>query len=254
MTDFHFVVQNLGVNKVNVPIHTNDMIETSVMASMHPPSPFDTIEDIVFQRSASSPKEIKDTKDIKDAKERKQIKKVVQDHLMQALASQLDPTITLFSGKDLMEKLESFTKLLIDNLENHHQAYKKCEFKKHKIDVDTVKSALNNPSRDDSFPVLLYFAYLLKCNIMYQGIVAEYPSDRYLELQGDEWHLHESGFYQKRNASLKEKNLKQCVVKELRDIAEKLGVSIYHTEAGKKKLLTKQELISSISPVLEALK
>jgi hypothetical protein len=75
-----------------------------------------------------------------------------------------------------------------------------------------------------------------------------------MELQGEEWHLHEVGFRAKQTSSFKYKNLKQCMVKELRDIAERIGVSIYQTEAGKKKLLTKQELIASISPVLEALK
>lgn len=268
--DLDTLLASLGPNKITIPIHRNDACELHVYKNENASlkaTGFEDMEDLLqLYRSSSG---VRGTKPQNSPMKPtgKAYNTAASDPLLHSIATQVDPSISLFSGQELYKKLDQFRRMLSDNLDNYHDAYKKIGFKKHKLSLEDVKDSIMNPKRTSHQGLLLYAANLLKCNILVEETseTFEYANDRYLILRrtsfGEyECELHETGFSLVKKAEttameVDPKKLNGMLVKELRELAQKLHLSISKTgEDGKKKNLLKDELITEISQHLASLK
>lgn len=256
MTTLEQLVQTLGPNKVTIPIHRNDLCEQTVFQGMmqSQSSEFDGFEDLIslFRSRGGNV-----------AKSQPSFQSHKQDPLMEAFACQVDPTLSLFSGADMCKKVNEFRKNLIDNLDNHHQAFKHIPFRMFKLTMEDVKTCLTSPDRTSNLPLLVYMSNLLKSNIVMGRDTIHYDTDRYIIIHKTpfdkyEFDLHEQGFSQLRCQQAKQvepKKLNTMLVSELRALASQLNIPIVKTtDEGKKKQLLKADLISEITRHLATLK
>lgn len=266
------LLKSLGPNKINIPIHRNDACELHVYKLQNTSvyRVFDEMEDLLQAyrggKTNGTPKQSVSSRGTKNANN-------VPDQLLQAIACQVDPSLTLYSGMDLQKKLDTFRTMLCDNLDNFHDAYKKVGFKKYKMTLEEVKECIKNPSRENAAPLFVYISHLLQCNVIVDGHhdVFTFPNDRYMKVTktsygGYEFEMHESGFsveYQHHQThvandvckDISEQKLKNMLVKDLVEVANKLNISTAKVgEDGKKKSLLKAELLSEIQRHIASLK
>lgn len=261
------LLSSLGPNKIHLPIHRNELCETKVFpaAQTSLPSGFECFDDLLPRFQSISHGVAAAEKSFHRDKPRE---KCASDPLLEALACQLDPTLSLFSGPALQSKVHAFRQSLVDNLDNHHQAYKKIPFRMFKLSLDDVRSSLSNTERTQAqlLPVLLYMSHLLQSNVIMDPHVVQYDTDRYIRITQTpfghfEFDRYESGFRalaQERAAQnaqgLDEKKLNTMLVAELRDTATRFGIATCKKdESGKKKPLLKAELISELARYLATL-
>lgn len=270
------LLKSLGPNKITIPIHRNDACELHVykLQNTKANSVFDDMEDLLItfrgNRSTGTPKNATTSRNNNTAK---QNIGVANDQLLNAIACQVDPSLTLYSGQELAKKLEVFRNMLHDNLDNFHDAYKKVGFKKYKMTVEDVKECIKNPNREDSAPLFVYIAHLLQCNVVVDATneAYTYPNDRFMKIHktsygGYEFEMHETGFAQAYHTlqskvatdvckDLSEQKLKNMLVKDLVEVATKLKIPTTKVgEDGKKKSLLKAELLTEIERHIASLK
>jgi hypothetical protein len=197
----------------------------------------------------------------------------LNDPLMFAMANYVDKTLSLFSIEEINKKVAVFKTELKTNLDNHHQAYKKLTLKTTKKTIDEIRSLIDNADRKEYEPLLVYFGRLLKKNVCFRlddTVCSVKVSDdnMYLNIteckdekqgmkqwiQVDECH----GFDTALDTIVKSKverykniqNLKKILVKDLKIIAEDLGIELFKVVDGKKISLLKEELVDKISELV----
>jgi hypothetical protein len=179
------VFNQLGANKVTVTYTSNNMNELDVFKYMglqqDGKNPFDVFKDFdkIFgeafpqtQQSGSAntvsvPQiQKKDIHRSNMTQEKTHEKR--QDKFMMAIASHIDPTMSLLKTEDQVKKTRDFTTSLVDNLTNHNESYKKLNLKSFKISMADIKNALTS-DRTSYIPALYYVSRLLNKNIIFKS-------------------------------------------------------------------------------------
>lgn len=277
------VFNQLGANKVTVTYTSNNMNELDVFKYMglqqDGKNPFDVFKDFdkIFgeafpqtQQSGSTNKSTSTVsvpqiqkKDIHTTQEKR------QDKFMMAIASHIDPTMSLLNTEDQVKKTRDFTTSLVDNLTNHNESYKKLNLKSFKISVADIKNALTS-DRTSYIPALYYVSRLLNKNIIFKSelpkesinICINDEATDYLQIFQDETNSftieEKSESYKDaiismyKNLLQDKEKLKKMTVANLRSLANELGVNTYKvdTESNKKTLLLKEGLVETLHQVI----
>lgn len=187
----------------------------------------------------------------------------IQDVFMYNVACYVDGTLSLLRPADINNKVHEFKKTLADNLAG---SYKKLKLSGVLKDVDEVKKEILSAERQDINTVLVYLCRLLQKNIVYNDKTHIYDANNDSYLLVDKEGLivtdNTSGFNKVHSSILDKKrdmyaerfkkteNLKKVLVKDLKNIAADLEITLHKVIDNKKISLLKEEIIEKISSVL----
>lgn len=200
------------INKVTIPIVTNEFEETNPYIEEQ--DMFNQIEDITSMYR---------TKNI--IKPECEISGI--DTLILCILEMLDPTVSLLSNK--IEKIENFKRIIL-------LKYEKC-------DINTISTFLKKT-------VVVKVDNIYEITGSYdEFILIEKKNDKlYIHIDAcnmtlDDIHKHNTSIMMKKyiNDGIIDK-LDKMIVKELKDLAEKLNVNTFKIENNKKKQLLKNEI------------
>jgi hypothetical protein len=283
------IFKQLGANKVTVTHTTNNMNELDVFKEIGKQiglpydvkNPFDVFKhfDKIFgeafpqqhiQQQQQQQQQYYQAPVIKNIQSQNAKPKptVSNDFFMLAVASFVDPTMTLLKLEDQHTKTKKFVESLIENLTNHNEAYKKFKLKSLKVSVEDIKKSLS-ADRDTFIPALYYISHILNKNIIFSALKPKESANIFLS-DDEEGHLRivqdpESFTVEEKTESYKnaimemhkevlqdKEKLKKMTVTNLRTLANELGVNTYKTdpETNKKTLLLKEPLVEALYQVL----
>lgn len=269
------IIKSLGQNRVTVDIKTNHMNEMNVFTSGESQQVFNKFPNIFANfKGMKAPAPV-------TRRPSPPLQQHIADPLLFQVVSFVDKTISLFKTDDINKKVDEFRTTLSDNLTNHVDAYRKLKLKEVKfvniqgeytrLTVDDIRDSLA-VTRKTPLPMLHYVSKLLKSNIVHEDkgsdpkyIVSYEHSespDSFIKLSSNPVSASEpiepsSGFLQvlesakaKKIEGLDEQKLKKMLVKDIRNLASEIGISVYKTVEGKRTALLKEELVAAISNLL----
>lgn len=195
---------------------------------------------------------------------------VPMDNLCFVLMKIIDPMMDLYTDK--LDRISKFKKNLLDNLTNYNNMYKKLDLKKF-FTLDELDTSIKDSKATlmQRTPLLYYISRLANTSIVFytqsEPILIECGQKcRIINLDemkiGYSLEEDEKDLYDIKRSIMDDRikkyikdgllnNITTLGVKELRDISEKLDVSIYKIEDNKKKLYLKQELKENILKKIE---
>lgn len=240
-----FLLDNLGANKVVLDIKTNNYEETydyrkEVYAR------FNEIEDILSM--------YKDT--LKQPLPSKALQSNPSDPFLYKILLFLDPTLSLIGDKNVF--IDKFRGDLQGKLRNYEEKLKKYGF-----DTKDVLGQITN-TKEERTGLYRYIAILLEKSLAVESngliILCEVStSDKCVLIDENVQEITIKECKQRIRQLNKENHIKNntiakldsLLVKDLKEIADDLGVSLYEVDSsGKKKALLKAELKDKIKSVL----
>lgn len=223
-----FIKQNLQVNRVTLDIKSNNCIEKYEYPA--PPNRFDEIENMMDMFKSVSRQ------------------KPIPDPIVYSVLMHLDPTLELVSEKHMF--ISKFKSELRDKINNYTEKLKKFGATK-----ETTLAAIDDSEKRDSLmyylgilldtniaiktddDIIIYEIGKLTCLLIHPGTHTVNAIDliQCRELKYDA----RKSYHQKENTLGK---LNDLLVKDLKSLAEELGICTTKTEDGKRKNLLKAEL------------
>lgn len=240
-----FIRQNLQANKVTLDIKTNEFEEKYEYVS--PPSKFDQIENILdLFKSLSRQKPTASSKDVKDP-------------ILYSILIHLDPTLELVSDKHMF--INKFKNELKDKVDNYVEKLKKFGVAKESAvaaidDATENRNALlyylsilmdKNMAVKTDNDVTIYEIGKLTCLVI-NPITHTTQSMDLLDCRASKYNARKT-YHMNENTLGK---LNDMLVKDLKELADELGICTYKTEDGKRKNLLKAELKDVIKVKLYA--
>lgn len=263
-------------NKVTVDMKSSgNMGEIDVFKMMNSDDPFKYFPEIFSQfknmPSGSTVNYNQQRNMITREKPKPQQQTAKLDHLMYIFACEVDKTLTLFSEKDAIPKVETFKKALHDNLTNSKDAFKKFKLKmRYKMTLDEVIQSLTLNRGDDVEPLLAYMCNILQTNLVHKDknnriVTATFDGtcSKYSLVQqntDDTYTIEVNQVEPPFQIIVMNKfgeNLKKLLTKDLKQLAIELSLETTKTitsEEGKEKKiqLLKEDLIQKISDVIKS--
>lgn len=218
----------LGPNKVNQAIKPNKYSETEVFTVEHK-NGFEEIPDLI-----ESVRMLKNGAGATG----KPVEVTGIPSLYLIFAKIADPSMSLFNGEQLLQKLKYFQDSII----------KAWPLKKKELGLSKSKISESN-LYEDKYAVLLYCSKLFKKNIFYEDDKTHFwPVDDdgpalHVTYSNDVYTLNDVNLDRKTCYQLLAKGFETKLVKDLREIASMLSIPIYDDS---KKLLLKKDLIDAI--------
>lgn len=235
-----FIKQNLQVNRVTLDIKSNDFIEKYEYPD--PPNRFDEIESMMDMFKSVS----------------RQKPKPIPDPIVYSILIHLDPTLELVSDKHMF--ISKFKSELRDKINNYTEKLKKFGATKEStlaaIDAFDNRDSLmyylgilldTNIAIKTDDDINIYEIGKLTCLLIHPGTHSVKTIDliQCRELKYDA----RKSYHRKENTLGK---LNDLLVKDLKSLAEELGICTTKTEDGKRKNLLKAELKDVIKVKLYA--
>lgn len=269
-----YILQNINSNKVTIPIITNAYEEINNFIGEE--NLFNGIENIVeIYQSKNKPIKNYNSVSTSNINSNSVIKsnissdsvsynKPIEDFnsLILCILEIIDPSVSLLNNTTKLEKIKNFKNMMVLNL----------DMIKLQISSDDMKKAINN---EDNI-VCIYFAFLLKKNIaIFKDndieIYGNFDDCIAIKYNCDEQNLKvykicdtcPTQFFKelmiRERIKIMLKNdviekLNTFLLKDLKEIADKIKIPIYKLEGNKKKNLLKNELKDTIKQKFEEYK
>ena len=261
-----YILQNIGLNKVNIPIITNSYEE--INGFIEEENLFNGIENIIdkYQLNNKFSKKTNTitTKDNIRISKSNDLDKPLEDFnsLILCILEIIDQSVSLLNNTTKLEKIKNFKNMMILNL----------DMIKLQISRDDMKKAID---QEDNI-VCIYFAFLLKKNIavfkdndiqIYGNfddcIAINYDQNSKIYKICDTYTTGPTQFFkelmiQKRIKIMLDNDiiekLNTFLLKDLKDTADKIKLPTYKLEGNKKKNLLKNELKDIIKQKIEEYK
>jgi hypothetical protein len=272
-------MQNIGPNKVTLNIRDSPFYERTAnpvqMKQCDPP-----IDLLDMYRKGVKPKcsneySQPNVNNREPIKTNNKVKERSADELLFNLMKLVDPLISLYkSASDIDDKVLKFKEDLIKNLTNFHGMYKKLLLHKRykleevidaindvSLDLDKRKSLLLYIARLVDVSIMIVFTddrlpYLIKCGQKCRMLIFNVEEHNIvLDMEEYDTSSKERDLMCKKVEKYRKEGILQKVssytVKELREVAEDLDISLHNEDDGQRKLCLKPELKERIVKKIE---
>lgn len=184
----------------------------------------------------------------------------LNDKLLYSFMIRENNTVSLLNNEAKNKHTKQYGDLLVDNLKNESNAYKKYGFKSIGIKLEDLVLSISS-QRTDVRPLLLYEAYRAGKNIVYKDdmYMIDNTADSYIYLDDNDedcmW-KDRTGLqviikeyiskYVEGDVENMQQKLKKKLVSDLKDLSKKLCLPLNRLEDSKKHSLSKEEIITKI--------
>jgi len=272
-----YILQNIGLNKVNIQVNTNLYEETN--GYIEEENLFGGIENIIdiYQSNNKKPQHRNNSETTHNAIKRPIVNNIINNFnksvdvsdnitgfnsLILCVLEIIDPLVSVLNNSTKLEKIKNFKNMMDLNL----------GMIKLQISKDEMKKAIDN----EDIIVCIYFAFILKKNIvLYKDddieiygnydeciVISFDPIEKVYKISDintkDNVDFYKRLMIDKRLKMMIENNfiekLNTFLLKDLKDTADKLHIPTYKIEENKKKNLLKNELKDKIKQKIEEYK